>query len=184
MIHVARANVGNPADGSTLTNPFADTAGSFTFLGTGLRYIARGDRAPDSNYGADYHVGQTCKADLSVVKSGPSTGHVGQAITYTVAVHNGGADRAEGVTVTDTLPKNAGFGSVSSSQGTCAPKPKQLTVVCSLRTMANGANATVAITVKPLQKGNFTDTASVSLTSPSDPKSSNNTSSVTTKVSP
>ena len=183
-MHVPRADVGGPADGATLTNPFADTAGAFLVAGTGLRFIARADRAPDSDYGADYHVGQTCAADLSVDKSGPSTGHVGQVITYTIAVHNGGGDPASGVTVTDSLPKNAGFGSASSSQGSCAPKPKQLLVVCNLGTVANGAGAIVTIVVKPTQKGNFTDTATVSATSPNDPNPSNNTSSVTTRVSP
>jgi uncharacterized repeat protein (TIGR01451 family) len=184
LIHVPRSHVGTPPDGATLTNTFADTAGAFLVAGTGLRFIARADRAPDSNYGANYHVAQTCQADLSVTKSGPSTGHVGQAITYTIAVHNGGADAADGVTVTDTLPKNAGFGSASSTQGTCAPRPKSRVVVCTIGTMANGADVTITLTVKPTQKGNFTDTATVSATSPGDPNSANDTSSVTTKVSP
>jgi uncharacterized repeat protein (TIGR01451 family) len=183
VIHVPRADVGAPVDGATLTNTFADTAGAFLIAGTGLRYIARADRAPDSNYGADYRVAQTC-ADLSVTKSGPATGHVGQAITYNISVHNGGPGAATGVTVTDRLPKNAGFGSASASQGSCAQRPKQLTVVCTLGTMANGANATVTLIVKPTTKGSFTDTATVSATSPSDQNSANNTSSVTTQVSP
>jgi len=184
VMHVPRADVGNPADGATLTNPFADTAGAFLVAGTGLRFIARADRAPDSDYGADYHVAQTCAADLSISKSGPATGHIGQGITYTITVHNGGGDAATGVTVKDSLPKNAGFGSASTSQGSCAPKPKQLLVVCNLGTVANGAGAIVTIVVKPTQKGDFTDTASVSATSPNDPNPNNNTSSVTTKVSP
>src|SRR5439155_9828095 len=104
---------------------------------------------PDSDYGADYHVAQTCAADLSITKSGPATGHVGQVITYIISVHNSGGDAATGVTVTDSLPKNAGFGSASSSQGSCAPRPKQLLVVCNLGTMANGADATVTIVGKP-----------------------------------
>jgi len=184
VMHVPRVDVGSPADGATLTNPFADTAGAFLVAGTGLRFIARADRAPDSDYGADYHVAQTCAADLSITKTGPATGHIGQIITYTITVHNGGSDPATGVSVTDSLPKNAGFGSASSSQGSCAPKPKQLLVVCNLGTMANGVTAVVTIVVKPTQKGNFTDTATVSATSPNDPDPNNNTSSVTTKVSP
>ncbi|MFL5796581.1 MAG: DUF11 domain-containing protein [Actinomycetota bacterium] len=183
VMHVPRADVGSPADGATLESSFADTAGSYTFLGTGLRYIARGDRAPDSDYGAIYHVGQTCGADLSVAKSGPATARVGQTIAYTIAVHNGGTDAAEGVTVTDTLPKNAGFGSASTTRGSCAPRPKQQTVVCTLGTMPNGADATITLTIKPTTKGNFTDTASVTESAPGDPNNSNNTSSVTTRVS-
>jgi uncharacterized repeat protein (TIGR01451 family) len=123
-------------------------------------------------------------ADLAVVKTGPATGHVGQAITYTIKATNNGPQAAGGVTVTDTLPKNAGFGSVSTSQGTCAPKPQQQVVACSIGTVASGATVTVTLVIKPTTKGNFTDTASVSATSPNDPVSGNNTSSVTTKVTP
>ena len=184
VMAVPRADVGGPPDGATLSNPFADTHGSFTVQGTGVYYTAPADRAPDSGFGAPYTVGQTCRADLSVTKSGPSTGHVGQAMTYTITVHNGGTDAAQGVSVTDTLPKNAGFGSVSSTQGTCAPKPKQQQVVCTIGTMANGATVTITLVIKPTTKGNFTDTASATETAPGDPNSANNTSSVTTKVSP
>jgi len=86
--------------------------------------------------------------------------------------------------MTDTLPKNAGFGSVSSSQGSCAPKPQQQTVACSIGTMASGATVTITLTIKPTKKGAFTDLAVVTLTSPNDPVSGNNTSSATTQVSP
>jgi uncharacterized repeat protein (TIGR01451 family) len=123
-------------------------------------------------------------ADLAVVKTGPATGHVGQAVTYTIKATNNGPQAATGVTVTDSLPKNAGFGSVSTTQGTCAPKPQQQVVVCSVGTIASGATVTVTLVIKPTTKGNFTDTAGVSATSPNDPVSTNNTSSVTTKVTP
>ncbi len=183
VFHVPRTDVGNPADGATLTNTFADTAGAYLVLGTGLRYIARGDRAPDSNYGADYHVAQTCQADLSVVKSGPATARVSQPITYTIAAHNGGGDAAQGVKLTDMLPANTEFKSASTSQGTCASKPTRQVFTCSLGTMANAADATVTIVVKPTKKGTLTNTASVSETGPGDPNLGNNASSVTTNVS-
>jgi hypothetical protein len=60
VIHVPRTDVGSPGNGAILTNTFADTAGAFLVAGTGLRFIARADRAPDSNYGANYVVAQTC----------------------------------------------------------------------------------------------------------------------------
>jgi len=56
----ARTDVGNPPNGATLTNTFADTHGSFTVLGVGVYYTAPADRAPDSGYGANYVVAQTC----------------------------------------------------------------------------------------------------------------------------
>jgi uncharacterized repeat protein (TIGR01451 family) len=123
-------------------------------------------------------------ADLSVTMTGPATGHVGQALTYTITVRNLGPNAASGVTLTDNLPKNAGFGSASSSAGTCTPKPQQQTVVCSIGTMASGTTVTITIVIKPTKKGAFTDVAVVTLSAPNDPVSGNNSSSVTTQVSP
>jgi uncharacterized repeat protein (TIGR01451 family) len=124
------------------------------------------------------------EADLSVVKTGPATGHVGQQMTYIIAAANNGPATATGVTVTDTLPKNTGFGSATSTQGTCAPRPHSQIVDCNIGTMASGATVTVTLVVKPTQKGSYINTATVKATSPSDPNSANNTSSVTTVVTP
>jgi uncharacterized repeat protein (TIGR01451 family) len=132
----------------------------------------------------DIQVTAPPSADLMVVKTGPATGKVGQSLTYTIVVTNKGPSAASGVTMTDSLPKNAGVGSVSSTQGSCAPRPKQRLVVCTIGSMASGARVTVTLVVKPTQKGAFKDTATVSATSPSDPVSGNNSSSVTTQVSP
>ena len=117
-------------------------------------------------------------------KNGPATGHVGQQMTYIIKATNNGPATATGVTVTDTLPKNTGFGSATSTQGTCTPRPHSLIVDCNIGTMASGATVTVTLVVKPTQKGNYTDTATVKATSPSDPNLANNTSSVTTVVTP
>ncbi|HEV8611213.1 MAG TPA: hypothetical protein VGS98_14255 [Thermoanaerobaculia bacterium] len=123
-------------------------------------------------------------ADVAVVKTGPATGKVGQAMTYTITVSNNGPLAANGVTVTDTMPKNTGFGSVSSTQGSCGPRPHSQLVVCDIGTMANAATATITLTLKPTKKGTFTNKATVASTSPNDPVSGNNTSSVNTAVSP
>jgi uncharacterized repeat protein (TIGR01451 family) len=119
-------------------------------------------------------------ADLSVVKTGPSTGRVGSALTYTIKVTNAGPSAASGVSVTDVFPKNAGYASSTTSQGTCSAA--KATVTCALGSLSAGATATVTITVKPTAKGAASDTATVSSTSPPDPVSANNTSSVTTTV--
>jgi uncharacterized repeat protein (TIGR01451 family) len=123
-------------------------------------------------------------ADLKVTMTGPATGHVGQSLTYTITLTNLGPNAATGVTLTDTLPKNAGFGSASSTVGTCTPRPQQQTVVCSLGTLASGQTVTITLVIKPTKKGAFTDVAIATLTSPNDPVSGNNTASVTTQVSP
>jgi len=105
-------------------------------------------------------------------------------MTYIIAAANNGPAAATGVTVTDTLPKNTGFGSATSTQGSCAPRPHSQIVDCNIGTMASGATVTVTLVVKPTQKGSYTNTVTVKATSPSDPNSANNTSSVTTTVTP
>ena len=124
------------------------------------------------------------EADLFLNKTGPATGHVGQPMTYIITATNNGPATATGVTVTDTLPKNTGFGSATSTQGTCTPRPHSQIVDCNIGTMTSGATVTVTLVVKPTQKGSYTNTATVKATSPSDPNSANNTSSVTTVVTP
>lgn len=81
-------------------------------------------------------------ADVMVAKAdAPDPAHVGQKLTYTVTVHNNGPDSASGVTLVDTLPKTPGFGSVSTTQGTCVRS--KTGVSCSIGTMANAATVTV-----------------------------------------
>jgi uncharacterized repeat protein (TIGR01451 family) len=122
-------------------------------------------------------------ADLSVSKSdSPDPAHVGQQLTYTITVTNNGASTATGVTLRDNLPKATGFGSASSTQGSCT-RSKQ-TVTCNLGDLADDASATVTIVVKPTKKGTITNVASAAVSAPTDPVSTNNSDSEETKVLP
>jgi len=99
-------------------------------------------------------------------------------------VTNNGPDKAVGVSVTDQLPKNAGYGSTSATQGTCTLKPSKNAVACTVGTMASGASVTITLIVKPTSKGTITNMASATLTSPTDPNTTNNTATATTTVQP
>jgi uncharacterized repeat protein (TIGR01451 family) len=124
-------------------------------------------------------------ADLEVVKTDdPDPVHVGQNLTYTIKVTNKGPLAAFGVTLTDNLPKNAGFGSVSTSQGTCSIKPAKRLVTCNLGNLAAGATATVTIMVKPTAKGMISNTAQATAASPPDPNTANNKDTEPTTVLP
>jgi uncharacterized repeat protein (TIGR01451 family) len=142
----------------------------------GQRDLSRG--------GTQYTVGCAPPgADLSVTKTdSPDPVKAGQNLTYTITVRNNGPDAATGVTLTDQLPRNAGFGSASTTQGTCSLKPSKTEVACNLGTVASGGIVTVTIMVKPNKKGQITNTATVSASSPPDPNTANNTATATTTV--
>jgi uncharacterized repeat protein (TIGR01451 family) len=124
-------------------------------------------------------------ADLVVDKTdAPEPVHVGQPLVYTIEVTNEGPLSANGVTLTDTLPKNAGFASASTTQGTCAAKPAKRLVTCNLGNLAAGATVTVSISVKPTAKGTIVNTAQVTASSPPDPNTTNNRDSESTTVRP
>jgi uncharacterized repeat protein (TIGR01451 family) len=124
-------------------------------------------------------------ADLVVSKSdAPDPVHVGQTLTYTITVTNEGPLAATGVTLTDTLPKNAGFGSAATTQGSCTVKPAKRLVTCNLGGVAAGATVTVTISVRPTSKGTISNTAQVAAASPPDPNSANNKDTEATTVVP
>jgi len=125
-------------------------------------------------------------ADLSLTKTGsPNPVHSGQTLTYTLTVHNGGQLAAASASVTDQLPRNTAFGTVTTTQGTCSlSQPTKRIVTCSLGTIGNGSTVTVTITVTPpSKKTTITNTASVSSTT-TDPNTANNSGSATTSVIP
>ena len=124
-------------------------------------------------------------ADLAITKTdSPDPVRGGQNLTYTIVVTNNGPSAATGVTMTDQLPKNAGYASATTTKGSCTAKPSKALVTCALGDMASGTSATVTIVVKSPTKGTITNTASVTATSPPDPNPSNNTATATTGVLP
>src|SRR5262249_40090200 len=119
-------------------------------------------------------------ADLAITKTGPASVTAGQTFTYTLAVHNNGPNAGSGVTVTDQLP--SGLTYVSASSG-CVNGSG--TVTCTVASLANGADATFMITVTltgPTTANQIVNTATVSVTSPNDPTTGNNSSSFTTAI--
>src|SRR5579859_6454675 len=123
-------------------------------------------------------------ADVGVtIADSPDPVRKGHELTYTVAVKDNGPADAGGVSLTDPMPANFAFKSVSTSQGKCvSPTSKSRTLTCSLGDLASGKTATVTIVGAALQKGTVTNTVSVSSSSPGDPDSSNNSATATTTV--
>ena len=118
-------------------------------------------------------------ADLSVTKSSaPDPVRVGQELTYTITVSNGGPSPAAGAVLTDVLPASVTFGS-AASQGSCSGTT---TVTCSLGTVASGASATIVVKVTPTTDVDLSNTATAT-SSTADPSLLNNSATESTVVS-
>jgi uncharacterized repeat protein (TIGR01451 family) len=118
-------------------------------------------------------------ANLAISKTGPGTATAGTNLAYTITVTNNGPAAATGVTVTDVLPAGSSFVSSTPSQGSCSGTS---TVTCSLGGLANGASATIALTIQAPSSGpSVTNTATVTAVE-ADPTPANNTAGATTTL--
>lgn len=120
-------------------------------------------------------------ADLSITKTdSPDPVKVGQDLTYSISVTNGGPLTATEVSMRDQLPATVSFVSLTVTQGSCSGSS---TVVCSLGNLGKGATAAVEIVVRANEAGDIVNTASVS-GKQKDPSQANNQSSASTHVDP
>jgi uncharacterized repeat protein (TIGR01451 family) len=108
--------------------------------------------------------------DLSLTKTLTTGGvvHVGDNVTFALAVTNNGPSAATGVTVTDTLP--AGLTYVSNSCGATFASP---TLTWNVGALAASASATCNLTATVTQVGTITNTASATANE-TDPTPANN----------
>jgi bacillolysin len=128
----------------------------------------------------DTTVTKATSSDLAVsIEDSPDPVGIGDNLTYTIDVTNNGPDAAKGVTLTDTLPTEVSFVSVIPSSPTCSESSG--TVICELGSLNNGDTSTVTIVTTPTTIGKF-DNNVVVKGSESDPDSTNNSASETTKA--
>jgi uncharacterized repeat protein (TIGR01451 family) len=119
------------------------------------------------------------KIDLQITKAdSPDPDVLGTQVKYVIVVKNNGPDTAHNVQMSDPLPFQVTFSSVSTTQGTCTGG--QL-VSCQLGTIANGARVTVTVFVKTNETGIVTNTATTVGTEV-EVNTANNTASTTTLV--
>jgi uncharacterized repeat protein (TIGR01451 family) len=116
-------------------------------------------------------------ADLSVGMTVPSTTvTVGDDVTYTITVSNGGPDHSSNpTTLTTGVPPGMVLESLTSTQGRCSGTT---TISCALGSISGGGVATVTIVAAPTQSGSFLGTATVSAYS-LDPNPANDSASLT-----
>ncbi len=128
-------------------------------------------------------VASPTQADVSIVKTAsPEPVDQGTNLTYTLRVTNNGPAVADGVVVTDPLPSEVTFVSVSTTQGTC--KQTGTTVSCTVGSLSVGSQVTIVINVTAMTFSSVTlttNTASVS-SSTGDPNLANNSSTVQSTI--
>ena len=111
-------------------------------------------------------------ADIAVTKSvSDANPAVGTNVMFTVTAHNNGPDDATALQISDPLPAGLTFVSSSASQGTYSTGSG----VWDVGALANGATATLQITVTVTGTAAVTNVATRTSTTPTDPVSANDT---------
>jgi uncharacterized repeat protein (TIGR01451 family) len=159
-LFLGSANVTTDGSGNAPINVTLPTG---TPVGSFVSSTATDPNGNTSEFGPDLVVGTatpSAGADLSVaVAASPNPVPIGGSLAYTVTVTNNGPQADTNVTVNDTLPTSATFGSASASQGSASHSGG--TVTANLGTLAAGASATVTINVRPAATGTYVDLAAV-----------------------
>jgi uncharacterized repeat protein (TIGR01451 family) len=116
------------------------------------------------------------QADLGLAKTvSDSTPNVGDTVTFTVTLSDGGPGAATSVQVTDLLPAGLSFVSATPSQGTYA----SATGVWDVGTVTTGSPQTLQLLAKVVSPSAQTNTASASHADQLDPNAGNNAASAT-----
>jgi uncharacterized repeat protein (TIGR01451 family) len=119
------------------------------------------------------------KIDLQITKAdNPDPDVLGTQVRYLIVVKNNGPDTAHNVQMSDPLPFQVTFSSVTTTQGTCTGG--QL-ISCQLGTIASGASVTVTVFVTTNSTGLVTNTATTVGTE-AETNTANNTATTTTLV--
>ena len=141
------------------THPSKDSLTSFDGVWSSYPFFASGTVIiGDRNEGLI--VVRLLQSDLSVTGMGaPDPVLQGNQLTYTIDITNNGPDPALNVTLTDELPAGMGYVQATPSQGGCSEVGG--TVTCLLDILADGASATVTVTVTAITLGNWSNAVSV-----------------------
>jgi uncharacterized repeat protein (TIGR01451 family) len=124
-------------------------------------------------------LGETARLAVEVTDSAdPLT--LGDQLTYTITVTNGGPDPATQVRLVDKLAPKLDFVSAVPSEGNCE-RPSTRRIVCTIDTIASGATATLVVRVRPTRVDRILNTATVSARE-TDPVPANNSETEATQV--
>lgn len=116
-------------------------------------------------------------SDLSVTKTDSGLANLGQDVTYTIEVSNGGPQTATSVVLTETLPAGVDLVSVSVPYNEVAPGVLEI----SYASIPNGGSEQFTVVVTPQAEGTYINTVMVG-GDQVDPDDGNNTAITSTRV--
>jgi uncharacterized repeat protein (TIGR01451 family) len=163
-----------------------DVTGSHTYTGSGSKTVTV--KITDAGGATITATGSITLplADLAVsVGATPNPVKFGATLTYKVTLKNGGPTSAANAVLNDALPAQVQFQTISSGGMACLTPAVGATgtISCKTATLANGASATITVTVKVVGGGKSSITDTVTASSDAlDPNTANNTASVTTNI--
>jgi len=168
-VPVVGDTINEPNETFTLT--LSAPANAILIIPTGLGTIQNDDVAP-----VTVNVGVQKSASPAFVTPLAN-------FTYTIVVKNSEASSgpATNVTMTDPIPADTTFVSVSTTQGTCTTTTP---ITCSIGTLAPGSSATVTLLVKARAAGTVSNTASVTSTELDSDMSNNRSTATSTANGP
>ena len=124
------------------------------------------------------------QADLAVAMTEPTSQVFSNDwMVYGVSVTNLGPATAPGVFLTNTLPTNVAYKSVSPSNKTFTVSIQSSNVIFNLGALTNGAFRNFQLTVQPTNAGTWTFVSVVSTNGVYDPNPTNNSASINVAVS-
>jgi uncharacterized repeat protein (TIGR01451 family) len=169
--------IGAIANGASVTLTITATVDQPGGLTNTVAVSASDQPDPDTsnnNAGASINAGAT--ADIAIAKSvDNATPNVGGTVTYTITATNHGPNDATGVEATDHLPAGTTFVSANPSQGSY----DNVGGVWTIGALANGATATLTVTVNIAQPGSITNAVTITHEDQFDPVGANNQAGVT-----
>ena len=121
-------------------------------------------------------IAPTAIADLSMTKTGPSSGNVNSTISYTITISNSGPDAATNASWSDTLPSSLLFISMSQDSG--------LTMTCTTPEAGSGGTISCSIASLPVGSAQFTLNVLIASSTPAGSSISNTATATSTTSDP
>jgi LPXTG-site transpeptidase (sortase) family protein len=168
--------IGGLANGANATLVITATVTGTAALTNTATKTAEDQADPVSGNNSASAIVNPVSADIGITKSvDNSTPSLGSSVIFTITATNHGPSSATGVQVTDLLPAGLSFSSAVPSVGTY----NSVTGVWNVGVLANGANATLAITATVTGTAALTNTATKTAEDQVDPVSGNNSATAT-----